>query len=387
MSVRIPAQRAVEAIEDACESVTTGDQLLGIVDAELRRVLRYDGATWFGTDPATLLATTPTRIEGIEAGHCDTFWMREFLVDDAILFRDLQREARPVASLRDATDDRPVRSARYREFLAPQGYDDELRAVFKLGDSVWGIVGLYRERGRPAFDAHDQAVMSAVTGLLATALRAHSAGSTPWQSAPTAPGLLMFDGSDSLVSANPEATEWLDELDSGTIMLSALSDARAWVMPGSGRELLENGFPPSIIALVARARAVASGHEKGPARLRLRGRNGQWLVLHASCMSGGADGPSTVAVVVEPAKSNEIAPIIVEAYALTPRERDVVRAIARGLSGPEIAAELFLSPHTVRDYVKSVFEKVGVGSRGELVAKLFAEHYTEALHAGAVHAS
>jgi hypothetical protein len=29
----------------------------------------------------------------------------------------------------------------------------------------------------------------------------------------------------------------------------------------------------------------------------------------------------------------------------------------------------------VRDYVKAVFDKVGVSSRGEPVAKLFAEHY------------
>jgi DNA-binding NarL/FixJ family response regulator len=94
-----------------------------------------------------------------------------------------------------------------------------------------------------------------------------------------------------------------------------------------------------------------------------------------------------VAVVIEPAKSGEIAPIIVDAYALSPRERDVVRAIARGLSNPEIAAELFLSPHTVRDYVKSVFEKLGVSSRGELVAKLFAEHYADQLHASYVHVS
>ena len=130
---------------------------------------------------------------------------------------------------------------------------------------------------------------------------------------------------------------------------------------------------------------MADGHERGPARLRLRGRNGRWLVLHASCLDG-AFGTRTVAVMIEPAKSAEIAPIIIEAYALTPRERDVVRAVARGLSTAEMAAELFLSTHTVRDYVKSVFDKVGVSSRGELVAKLFAEHYSDAMHASFKHA-
>jgi len=86
-----------------------------------------------------------------------------------------------------------------------------------------------------------------------------------------------------------------------------------------------------------------------------------------------------VAVVIEPATSAEIAPIIIEAYALTSRERDVVLGVAKGLSTTELAAELFISAHTVRDYIKSVFDKVGVSSRGELVAKLFAEHYSDAL--------
>jgi DNA-binding NarL/FixJ family response regulator len=83
---------------------------------------------------------------------------------------------------------------------------------------------------------------------------------------------------------------------------------------------------------------------------------------------------SPVAVVVEPAKSAQIAPIIVEAYCLTPREQQITQAVARGLSNPEIAEGLHLSTHTVRDHLKAVFGKVGVGSRGELVAKLFAEH-------------
>ena len=78
---------------------------------------------------------------------------------------------------------------------------------------------------------------------------------------------------------------------------------------------------------------------------------------------------------IEPAKASEIAPIVVDAYSLTSREVEVTRLVARGLSTDEIASELFLSRHTIRDHLKAIFEKVGVSSRGELTSKLFAEHY------------
>lgn len=41
--------------------------------------------------------------------------------------------------------------------------------------------------------------------------------------------------------------------------------------------------------------------------------------------------------------------------------------------------------HTVPDYIKAVFEKVGVSSRGELVAKLFADHYADPFHDTLIH--
>ena len=49
--------------------------------------------------------------------------------------------------------------------------------------------------------------------------------------------------------------------------------------------------------------------------------------------------------------------------------------LARGLSRAEMAEALVLSPHTVEDHVKSVYDKLGVASRQELVARVFLDEY------------
>jgi DNA-binding NarL/FixJ family response regulator len=52
---------------------------------------------------------------------------------------------------------------------------------------------------------------------------------------------------------------------------------------------------------------------------------------------------------------------------LTKREEDVVRLLAEGYQNREIARELHLSEHTVKNYLFRVFEKLGISSRVELV--------------------
>jgi DNA-binding NarL/FixJ family response regulator len=65
---------------------------------------------------------------------------------------------------------------------------------------------------------------------------------------------------------------------------------------------------------------------------------------------------------------------------LTEREKMVVQLVADGLSNREIAEQLHLSPHTIRNYLFRVFDKVGVSTRIELVLAAISTSPTGARH-------
>lgn len=376
--------RALARIRSSVDGAEDANELMARVADDLHELVPHDASTWFGADPVTLLATSPTRVEAFYRTECVPFWHREFHDSDTAHFVELARAPDPVSAMRRRLGTGVLRSPRYREMMQPNGYDDELRGALRVGSSTWGFFGLYRSKGRPAFDEDDVAVMRAVSAPIATAMRGFVRADNPWLgTASRSPGLLVFDGDSQVVSANDEAFQWLATLapadDSPPVdLVSHRFDVDAL------DDHLKRVTTP-VLALVSRARAVARGFDPTPARLRVRDQDGRWLLLHASTMRAAHDhDPASVAVVIEAARSNEVAPIIVEAHGLTPRERDVLATLARGATTSEIASELYLSPHTVRDHIKTLFDKVGVSSRAELVAKLYAEHYWEPGHADAV---
>lgn len=62
-----------------------------------------------------------------------------------------------------------------------------------------------------------------------------------------------------------------------------------------------------------------------------------------------------------------------EPEALSRREREIVRLVAAGNTGPEIADELRIAHDTVRTHARNAMEKVGARSRAHLVAKALGE--------------
>ncbi|MGW7478185.1 response regulator transcription factor [Nonomuraea muscovyensis] len=347
----------LSAVERAADAL----DLFGRASAGLRRLMPFDAAVWTATDPETGLVTAPMLVENMGAGEgCAAYWESELLEENVVPFRDLARAAVPVAGLRAATGDLPARSARFRRLLGGQGVDDELRAVLRAGDRPWGVVSLFRMRGRTAFGPDEIALLATLSGPLAGRLRrfARPSGAEP-EAGASAPGLLLFDEHGEATSINEEARRYLALLPDGPAMPSAL-----------GLRL-----PIWLIGTALQARAIARGRDRGSAQVRIRTRDGRWLTCRASCLTGAGGRPGPVALVIEPAAAADLAVIVAQAYGLTPREFEIARLVARGLPTGEIAAALVISPHTVRGHLKAVFGKTGISSRGELVARLFAEHH------------
>ena len=68
--------------------------------------------------------------------------------------------------------------------------------------------------------------------------------------------------------------------------------------------------------------------------------------------------------------ADDLAPLLMRAWGLTRREREVARLVIDGLSTEDIATALFISVHTVRDHLKTMFGKMGVSRRQDVAAVL-----------------
>ena len=315
------------------------ESLLALLE---RDGFRYDGACWHVTDPITgLLARSG--VVGDLPGDFHTAIHFELFEDDVSKLDEVARRKVPVTSLVHETGGKPEASLRYRELIRPDGHADELRVVFTDPFGRWGAINIFR--ADEAFADTDRKALASIVPLVAQALRiAADVGRTESTTAPV-PGVLVLGANDHLESADSRARALLGE-----------PDQPALELPGA--------------VYVAAARARRGG---GPVRGRMLTPRG-WLLLDASALDS-----SRIAVVVQPAPAASLVDVRLRSAGLTEREREVAIRVIRGDPTTEIAAALFLSPWTVQDHLKSIFEKVGVRSRHELASTIALDAATSSL--------
>jgi DNA-binding CsgD family transcriptional regulator len=113
---------------------------------------------------------------------------------------------------------------------------------------------------------------------------------------------------------------------------------------------------------------AAIGRPGEPAVLRVRLANGRWPRCTA-CATNSISG--TVSVIISSPDVAQLSPVVAAVYGLSSREQQVVDLVLHGLATQRIARGLHVSAYTVQEHLRHIFVKVGVASRGELVASLF----------------
>jgi DNA-binding CsgD family transcriptional regulator len=291
---------------------------------------RFDGACWHVSDPLTGLFTR-TGVIGEVPGDYQSAIELELWRDDVAKLVDVAHRRVPVASLIEETNGQPESSARWREMIRSDGHLDELRVAFVDDAGHWGSLALFR--GDEPFSARDRNRLAAVVPLVAQALRVSiDRGAVP--DAPV-PGVIVVDRRDAVETIDPTARRLLGAAD--------------------------GELPGAVHVIAACTRRPGS-----PQRARMQSQDG-WLVLDATPLEGE---PGRLAVIVQPAPSTSLVDLRLLAAGLTNREREVALCVIRGETTKQMAGSLYLSPWTVQDHLKAVFEKTGVRSRRELVAQL-----------------
>jgi DNA-binding CsgD family transcriptional regulator len=350
----IAKERAQDRIADLSrrghDLVTFWRECTEILEAA---VPHYDKPCWYTLDPASHLITSHYH-DGLPEFPPEVLH-HEYYGDDVNQISDVVRSESGISTLHEATGGDPSTSPSWHMNMALGG-DQEMIAALRTGGAVWGAVGLYREPGEPMFDREEKAFLRAIGPDLATGARrgllVGEARDPQW---PDSPGLVVLSEDGDVESTTPGVERWLSDLPDGDLEAGRL--------------------PTAVHAVAGRAlRTAESSEEPGEVALaRVLSRSGTWVVLHGTSLV--ASGSRRAAVIVEPAHPARITPLLMSAYGLTEREQEVTRLVLRGDSTAQIAERLVVSPHTVQEHLKKIFEKSGVRSRRDLVGKVFFAHY------------
>jgi DNA-binding NarL/FixJ family response regulator len=123
-----------------------------------------------------------------------------------------------------------------------------------------------------------------------------------------------------------------------------------------------------IVLLRDQADAVAAHlHATGRAVSLVTSANGEPFYIHLREMVVDGVGRTLVACIRELAPERDA---VKRCYRLSDREAQVVDLVLRGYGNRDIALALGIAPTTAKKHLSSIFTKVGVDSRAQLISRL-----------------
>jgi DNA-binding CsgD family transcriptional regulator len=338
-----------ERLERLSESTLDCESIQREAIADLQRVIGFDRWCWPFADSETLLPLSgvaehdygPRLPRSLELEYSDDHFASKQV---------LARRANSAGSLNAETGGDLARSPRWDEVMRPVGIGDIAAVACRDALGCWGWLEAYRDGADRPFEAGDLELLANVGPSLGSAFRrGFMVASESDALEPSPPGVIVLNPDLSLRSWTAGARAWIDSLPAARLFA-------AWgILPAVVYPVATLSRSPDLVTAAHALERVVDG---------------RWVMIEAAPLEGDADGK--IAVTLRGAAPTETFNVFCRAYGLTQRERDVVAALVAGLDTRAVTERLFISRHTVQDHLKSVFQKIGIHSRRELLARFSA---------------
>jgi DNA-binding CsgD family transcriptional regulator len=351
------AEQVLERVQGLAREGLDVATFLSAAGAALHRVVPTDVETlptpsWVTLDPTSLLITS-TFSPGCEIPTEEVVALEYRSDMPSNRVGDVVRHPLGVQTARELVANDPGGAGGYLDLLRSIGIEHEALVALRARDGEhWGAVYLVRGPARADFSRQELGFLRTVAPYLAEGIRRGLLlGEASEPERPDAPAIVVLGEDLTPESFTPGAQQWLQDL------------------PASHGD----GLPAAVLSVAQVALAGRDGDPCGdPARARVLSDRRGWVMLHGQSLAGAG---RRVAVTIQPAGPDRITPLLMAAYELTAREEQVTRHVLQGDSTAQIAAALSVSPYTVQEHLKNVFEKTAVSSRRELVSRVFTRHH------------
>jgi hypothetical protein len=171
-------------------------------------VPHYVAPCCYTIDPASGLVTSHFQ-EGMWQFPPEWIAM-EYAEKDVNQLTDVARSPSGISTLYEATGGNPSSSPRWHANMTYGGDQEMIAALRTRSGDVWGALGLYRQPDRPLFDADEKAFLSAVSPIMADAVRrALLIGESHDPEGPDAPGMIVLGPDWRPESMSPGVEAWL----------------------------------------------------------------------------------------------------------------------------------------------------------------------------------
>ena len=338
---------AFRSIRAMCHQELDVEQLLTAVGQKLQRLTGSDAFCSCQIDPVTTLLTS-----AVSEGWPDE---AESMLIEHVIFKSraadapwMLKEGLRTMDVEDLLSglDKPLKDPYYQYHLLPFGYRHEFELLCTAKGSAYAVLTMSRKASSGRFDERFMPLLDALAPHVAEGIARATVREALASPHGTDIGMMILDENGNVELANGVAETWL-----------SIDSRKNWPI----------GLP-LFAAMAARRALGAEGLIDAPFIDLPHPGTGALYRLHWE-KSQGSDERPRIIILMEPLRYGDGTDALAR-LGLSPREADVALALLQGLAVKEIATKLLLSTHTISDYMKNIFYKLDVSSRGELAALL-----------------